>query len=75
MQTVKVTFTLPAQVAEDLAKYSNEFGEKKSHMVAEALNQYFDILDLKLAVKRSQDVKKGKVKPVSFDEIKRELGL
>lgn len=75
MQSVKTTFTLPDYIAKELSEFADELGEKKSHMVAEALSQYFDTLDLKLALKRSQEVREGKVSTVSLESIKEELGL
>ena len=75
MQSLKTTFTLPSYLVQELSEFSQELGEKKSHMVAEALSQYFDILDLRLAKKRSADVRDGKVETISLDSIKEELGL
>jgi len=75
MQVLKTTFTLPDYIVNELSQFAEEFGEKKSHMVAEALSQYFDTLDLKLALKRSEEVREGKVKTVSLSKIKEELGL
>ena len=75
MHALKTTFTLPEHIVKELATFSEELGEKKSHMVAEALSQYFDTLDLKIALKRSQEVHEGKVKPIGLEEVKKELGL
>jgi len=75
MQSLKVTFTLPDYIVKELSEFSKEFGEKKSHLVAKSLEQYFDMLDLKLAKKRSEEIKSGEVKTISFDEIKKELGI
>jgi len=75
MQSLKTTFTLPDYIVRELSEFAEELGEKKSHMVAEALNQYFDILDLKLAQKRSTEVREKKVQTISLDSIKKELGL
>ena len=75
MQSLKTTFTLPDYIVRELTVFAEELGEKKSHMVAEALSQYFDILDLKLAQKRSTEVREGKTGTVSLDSIKEELGL
>ena len=75
MQALKATFTLPDYIVKELSEFAEELGEKKSHMVAEALSQYFDTLDLKLAQKRSRDVREGNVKTVSLDDVKEELGL
>ena len=75
MQSIKATFTLPGAIARELSEFAEELGEKKSHMVAEALSQYFDTLDLKLAQKRSAQIHSGEVQTVSFESIKKELGL
>ncbi len=75
MQSVKATFTLPDHLVKELSEFSQELGEKKSHMVAKALNQYFDILDLELAKKRSLEVREGKVEAISLEAVKEELGL
>jgi predicted DNA-binding protein len=75
MQSLKTTFTLPDYIVRELSEFAEELGEKKSHMVAEALSQYFDTLDLKLAQKRSAEVREGKVKTVSLESVKAELGL
>lgn len=75
MQAIKATFTLPDYILSELTEFSQELGEKKSHMVAEALSQYFDTLDLKLSIKRSKEIREGTVQTVSFESIKEELGL
>ncbi|WP_456429170.1 type II toxin-antitoxin system RelB family antitoxin [Nitratifractor sp.] len=75
MQTIKSTFTLPDYIVRELSEFAEELGEKKSHMVAEALSQYFDTLDLQVALKRSKEIHEGKETTIPFDEIKAELGL
>jgi len=75
MQAIKATFTLPDYILSELTEFSQELGEKKSHMVAEALSQYFDTLDLKLSLKRSKEIRDGVVQTISFESIKEELGL
>lgn len=75
MRLVKVTFTLPDYLLDELSEFAEELGEKKSHIVTQALNQYFDMLDLKLAHKRAQEVRDNKIKTISLDSIKAELGL
>ncbi len=75
MQSLKATFTLPDYIVQELSDFSKELGEKKSHMVAEALSQYFDTIDLKLAKKRSSEIHEGKVQTISLESIKEELGL
>ena len=75
MQSLKTTFTLPEYIVKELSEVSEELGEKKSHIVAKALSQYFDTLDLKLAQKRSKEIHDKKVQPISLESIKEELEL
>jgi predicted DNA-binding protein len=75
MQALKATFTLPDFLLTELSQFSEELNEKKSHIVAQALSQYFDTLDLKLALKRAGEIRSGAVQSISFDAIKAELGL
>ncbi len=72
---IKTTFSLPESIAEDLTEIARELGEKKSHIVTEALNQYFDFLDLKIAEKRSREVREGKTQTIPLEEVERELGF
>ena len=75
MQALKATFTLPDYIVRELSEFAEELSEKKSHIVAEALSQYFDTLDLKLAQKRSREIREGSIETVSFESIKDELGF
>jgi len=74
-QSHKSTFTLPEFIVEELDDMANELGMKKSHMVSEALSQYFDRLDLEVALKRSEEIRQGLSKTITLDEIKKELNL
>ena len=74
-QSHKSTFTLPEFIVEELDDMANELGMKKSHMVSEALSQYFDRLDLEVALKRSEEIKQGLSKTITLDEVKKELNL
>ncbi len=71
----RLTITLPKIVSDELTEYSSELQEKKSHIIAGALERYFDYLDLRIAEKRSQELREGNEKTVSFESIKKELGL
>jgi len=74
-QSHKSTFTLPEFIVEELDDMANELGMKKSHMVSEALSQYFDRLDLEVALKRSEEIRQGLSKTITLDEVKKELNL
>lgn len=53
--TVRLNITLPASVNNDMTRYSEELNQKKSHIIAAALDMYFDYLDIKVAEKRVND--------------------
>lgn len=73
--TGRLTVTVPGEVLGELNQYAEELGEKKSHIVAEALERYFDFLDLRLAEQRAKEVREGKENAVPWEEVKKELGL
>jgi predicted DNA-binding protein len=75
MHTVKSTFTLPDNITNELNDIAAELGEKKSRIVANALDMYFDHLDLKIAKQRSEAIKRGEVQTLSGEEMRAELGL
>ncbi len=52
MNTVRLNITLPASVNDDINHYVQELNEKKSHIISNALEMYFDYLDLRVAEKR-----------------------
>ncbi|MEO1953243.1 MAG: hypothetical protein ABGW74_00905 [Campylobacterales bacterium] len=69
MNTTRLNITIPTSLNNDIVRYSNELNKKKSHIIASALDMYFDYLDLKVAEKRlSEDDKR-----VSFDDFFKEL--
>lgn len=75
MQNSKVNFTLPSELVSELNDIATELNEKKSHLVAQALEAYFDYLDLRIAEKRAHDLRDGKSAIISSDEMRSRLGL
>jgi len=57
---------------DEINKFSEELNEKKSHIIASALDMYFDYLDIKLAEKRLSEDDGIRY---SLDEISKELGI
>lgn len=55
MSTVRLNITLPTSINEDMNHFAEELNEKKSHIIASALEMYFDYLDLRVAEKRLND--------------------
>ena len=75
MQKIRSTFTLSDFIIDELNEVSKELHEKKSHIVEKALSMYFDYIDVQIAEKRLDDVKSGKEKVISAEEVFKELGL
>jgi len=71
MSTTRLNITLPTSLSNDITRYAEELNEKKSHIIASALDMYFDYIDLKEAEKRLDDNEPT----ISMDEMFKELGL
>jgi hypothetical protein len=72
MNTVRLNVTLPASINDDMNRFAEELNEKKSHIIASALEMYFDYLDIRVAEKRLND---PNFKTVSMNEFFEELGV
>ena len=71
MNTVRLNITLPTSLSNDINRYSEELNEKKSHLIASALDMYFDYIDLKKAEKILEDNEPT----ISMEDMRKELGL
>lgn len=71
MNTVRLNITLPASINDELNAFSEELGEKKSHIIAAALEMYFDYLDIRVAEKRLA----ANEPTLTLEEMRKELGL
>lgn len=71
MNTVRLNITLPTAINNDMNRYAEELHEKKSHIIASALDMYFDYLDIRVAEKRLNDNEPT----ISMKEMRKELGL
>mgnify|MGYP000005765188 CR=1 FL=1 len=54
-----MNITLPRAVSEELESISKELGSKKSHIITQALELYFDELDLEIAERRLKEFENG----------------
>jgi len=70
--TVRLNITLPSSLNDDINHFSQELNEKKSHIIASALEMYFDYLDIKVAEKRLAE---DDGKRYTLDEVFDELGV
>ncbi len=52
MNTTRLNITLPTSLSNDITNYAEELNEKKSHIIASALDMYFDYLDIRIAEQR-----------------------
>ncbi len=75
MAHVRLNISLEEDLAKELDQIAKELGEKKSHIVRDALMYYFDYLDVKLAEKRLKDLEKGKTGLIPAEEVFKKLGL
>jgi len=70
--TVHLNITLPSSLNDDLNHFAKELNEKKSHIIAAALEMYFDYLDIKVAEKRLAE---DDGERYTLDEVLNELGV
>ena len=71
MNTARLNITIPSSMNEQINSFAEELGEKKSHIIASALDMYFDYLDIKLAEKRLEDDEPS----IPMDDFFKDLGL
>jgi len=72
IMTKKMTITLEESLIEELGILSEETGKKKTQVVREALQDYFDV---NAVTKTVQDYKMGLLKTVSHSDVRSNLGL
>ena len=72
---VRMNVTLPESVARELALVATELNDKKSRIVAKALELYFDEIDGQIAEKRLSELNQGKTELVEAEKVWKELGL
>lgn len=70
----RINITLPKTMNEKLTALSKELNDKKSHIIARALNLYFDELDLLIADKRYNKYLEGQSKTYTLEELKQIIG-
>ncbi len=75
MAHVRLNISLDEEIARELDDIAKELGEKKSHIIRDALMYYFDYLDVKIAEKRLKAVEEGKSKLIPAEEVFKEAGL
>jgi len=71
----RLNITLPQSIADELSLLSEEINDKKSRIIARALELYFDELDLTVAESRLNELEKGDVSFIPAEDVWTELGL
>jgi metal-responsive CopG/Arc/MetJ family transcriptional regulator len=70
--TKKMTITLEENLINELSALAKDTGKKKTQVVREALQDYFDINSV---TKTVQEYKMGTLKTVSHKDVRDSLGL
>ncbi len=72
---VRINVTLPESIARELTLIADELNDKKSGIVAKALDLYFDEIDGQIAEKRLSALKQGDAELIDAEKVWKELGL
>ena len=75
MDRPKATFTIDKHILIELDSIAKELGHKKSHIVEQALELYFDTIDTMIADKRLDELASGKEEAISAEDVWKDLGL
>ena len=70
--TKKITITLEESIISELSEMALENGKKKTQIVREALQDYFD---MNAVTKTVQDYKMGKLETISHKDVRDTLGI
>lgn len=70
--TKKMTITLDENIIDELAEVAHDMGKKKTQVIREALQDYFDI---QAVTKTVQEYKMGVLKTVSHADMRTALGV
>lgn len=71
----RLIIDLDADLLGDLEGFSRELGVPKDHMLEEALDLYFEYLDIRVADRRMEDLLNGRSGLTPFEEVVEELGF
>jgi len=70
-----MNITLPGCISEELETVSKVLNSKKSHIIVNALELYFDELDQTIAEKRLQELEEDKSELFPAEDVWTDLGL
>lgn len=70
--TKKMTITLEESFIDELSQVAHDLGKKKTQVIREALQDYFDV---QAVTKTVHEYKTGTLQTMSRDEMRKALGL
>ena len=70
-----INIRLEKDVIQNLDAYAQELDKTRTSLVEKAIELYFDTLDEMIADKRIDDLKSGKTKVVSLEEVFAKAGI
>lgn len=70
--TKKMTITLDESIIDELSEIAHDMGKKKTQVIREALQDYFDVVAV---TKTVTDYKMGSLETMSHDDMRKTLGV
>jgi len=70
--TKKMTITLEESFIDELSQVAHDLGKKKTQVIREALQEYFDV---QAVTKTVQEYKRGTLKTISHADMRKALGV
>ena len=70
--TKKMTITLEESFIDELSQVAHDLGKKKTQVIREALQDYFDV---QAVTKTVQEYKMGTLKTISHADMRKALGV
>jgi len=75
MESVRRNIMIPAALDKELDAMAEALGQSRSSLIAKALSNYFDMLDLDIARERARLLESGKTQPLTSAQMRKALGI
>ena len=75
MESVRRNIMIPASLDRELGAISEALGQTRSSLIAKALANYLDMLDLDIARERARLLEEGKTKALTPAQMRKALGF
>ena len=75
MMKKAINIRMDEALLEELDNYAHELERSRTYLIEKAVNTYFDTLDEMISDKRIDEVKSGKEKVYTLDDVAKKLGL